>query len=92
MDVSQLDISYLGSAFDNLDMNTFAVGYNSASNIYIFDKDWYWQVERHVGGQNVVLMVNKDRGYNIVLTQNGTTINIRNQDSTTNNIIIKQSK
>jgi FecR protein len=92
LDVNQLDQTYLGNAFDNLDMNTFAVGYNSTSNIYIFDKDWYWQVERHVGGQNVVLMVNKDRGYNISLTQNNTTINIKNQDSTTNNIIIKQSK
>jgi hypothetical protein len=91
LDVNMLDATYLNNAFDNLDMNAFVVGFNSASNLYIFDKSYYWQVERHVG-QDAVILIAKDRGYNINLTQNSTTINIKNQDFVTNNIIIKQTK
>jgi hypothetical protein len=91
LDINALDTNYLGNAFDSLDMNAFVVGFNSTSNVYIFDKDYYWQVERHMG-QDAVILIAKDRGYNITLIQNGTTINIKNQDFTTNNIYIKQSK
>ena len=91
LDVNMLDATYLNNVFDNLDMNAFVVGFNPSSNLYIFDKSYYWQVERHMG-QDAVIMIAKDRGYNINLTQNSTTINIKNQDFVTNNIIIKQTK
>jgi hypothetical protein len=40
--------------------------------------------------QSATLLINKDRGYNITLVQDGTTVQLQNQDSTTNNIYIKQ--
>jgi hypothetical protein len=91
LDVNALDSNYLTNALDSLDMNLFAVGFNSTNNVYIFDKNYYWQVERHMG-QDAVILINKDRGYDITLTQDGKTINIKNQDFTTNKIIIKQAK
>ena len=72
-------------------MNLFEVGFNSTKSVYIFDKNYYWQVERHVG-QDAVILISKDRGYDITLTQDNKTINIKNQDFVTNKINIKQSK
>jgi hypothetical protein len=91
LDVNALDSNYLTNVLDNLDMNLFAVGFNSTNSVYIFDKNYYWQIERHVG-QDAVILINKDRGYDITLTQDNKTINIKNQDFTTNKINIKQSK
>lgn len=91
LDVNVLDSNYLTNALDSLDMNVFAIGFNSTNSVYIFDKNYYWQVERHMG-QDVVILISKDRGYNITLTQDNKSINIKNQDFTTNKITIKQSK
>jgi hypothetical protein len=91
LNINALDGNYLSNVLDNFDMNIFAVGFNSTNNVYIFDKNYYWQIERHMG-QDVVILISKDRGYNINLTQDNKSINIKNQDFTTNNIIIKQSK
>jgi hypothetical protein len=91
LDVNALDANYLTNALDSLDMNLFAVGFNSTNNVYIFDKNYYWQVERHMG-QDAVILISKDRGYDITLTQDNKTINIKNQDFVTNKINIKQSK
>jgi hypothetical protein len=43
-------------------------------------------------GQDAVILIAKDRGYDITLTQDNKTINIKNQDFVTNKIIIKQAK
>ena len=91
LDVNALDANYLTNALDSLDLNLFAVGFNSTNSVYIFDKNYYWQVERHVG-QDAVILISKDRGYDITLTQDNKTINIKNQDFITNKINIKQSK
>lgn len=91
LDVNTLDNNYLTNALDSLDMNLFEVGFNSTNSVYIFDKNYYWQVERHVG-QDAVILISKDRGYDITLTQDNKTINIKNQDFVTNKINIKQSK
>jgi hypothetical protein len=91
LDVNALDSNYLTNVLDNLDMNLFAVGFNSTNSVYIFDKNYYWQIERHMG-QDAVMLISKDRGYDITLTQDNKTINIKNQDFTTNKINIKQSK
>jgi hypothetical protein len=91
LDVNTLDNNYLTNALDSLDMNLFAVGFNSTNSVYTFDKNYYWQIERHMG-QDAVILIAKDRGYDITLTQDNKTINIKNQDFVTNKIIIKQAK
>lgn len=89
LDVNALDINYLTNALDNMLLATFVVGFNNQTQVYIFDKVTYWQVQRNVR-QSATVLINKDRGYNITLIQDGTTVSLQNQDSTTNNIYIKQ--
>jgi hypothetical protein len=86
-----LDVDYLTNALDNLVLNAFQVGYSSITQLYIFDKTDLWQIERHVN-ENVVLRISKDKGYDITLIQDGTILNIKNREDTTNKIYIKQSK
>lgn len=87
--INELDINYLTNALDNMLVANFQVGYNALTQTYIFDKNTYWQVTRNVG-QKVTLLINKDRGYNMTIIQDGTTVQMQSQDSTTNNIYIKQ--
>ena len=89
LSVNALDIDYLTNALDSIVMNAFQIGYNSITQLYIFDKSANWQIERHVK-QDAVMLINKDRGYDITLIQDGTILNIKNQESTTNKIYIKQ--
>ena len=37
-----------------------------------------------------ILLLNKDRGYNITMIQDGTTVKMQSADTTTNTIFIKQ--
>ena len=90
LSVNELDVDYLGNALDNMLLATFVVGYNSQNQLYIFDKTTYWQITRNTS-QKATILINKDRGYNITLIQDGTTVQVQNQDSTTNNIFIKQT-
>ena len=87
--INELDINYLTNALDNMLVANFQVGYNALTQTYVFDKNTYWQVTRNVG-QKVTLLINKDRGYNMTIIQDGTTVQMQSQDSTTNNIYIKQ--
>lgn len=89
LSMNELDVNLLTNALDNMLMANFQVGYNALTQTYIFDKNTYWQVTRNVL-QKATVLINKDRGYNITLIQDGTTVMIQNQDSTTNNIYIKQ--
>ena len=89
LSVNELDVNYLTNALDNQLLSNFQIGYNSSTQMYIFDKNTYWQVQRNVT-QKATLLIAKDRGYNITLVQEGTTIQLQNQESTTNNIYIKQ--
>ena len=91
LDMNQLNVDYLGNAFDDVLLATFAAGYNSSTKTYVFDKNTYWQVTRNLT-HNVTVLINKDRGYNITIIQDGSIAQIQNQDETTNNIFIKQSK
>jgi hypothetical protein len=91
LSVNMLDVDYLTNALDNLVLNAFQVGYSSITQLYIFDKTDLWQIERHVN-ENVVLRISKDKGYDITLIQDGTILNIKNREDTTNKIYIKQSK
>lgn len=89
LDINLLSVDYLTNALDSMDSGTFQQGYNSASQLYIFDKNTHWQVERHVK-HDAVIRINKERGYDITIIQDGTLVNVKNMISTTNTIIIKQ--
>ena len=54
-------------------------------------KTTYWQITRSIT-QNATVLINKDRGYNITIIQDGQIVKTQNSDSTTNTITIKQSK
>lgn len=89
LSVNELDVNYLTNALDNVLLGTFVLGFNNQTQVYIFDKQTYWQITRNVRHQ-ATLLINKDRGYNITLIQDNTTVQLQNLDSTTNNIYIKQ--
>ena len=90
LNINDLDINYLTNALENVfDINTFQVGYNNSTQLYILDRNTYWYIERRVKDMATIL-INKDRGYDITLIQDGTVLYIKNQDSTTNKIFIKQ--
>ena len=89
LSVNELNVDYLTNALDNFMLASFTVGYNATNQVYIFDKQTYWQITRNVK-QNATILINKDRGYAINLIQDGATIQLQNQDSTTNTINIKQ--
>jgi len=89
LSVNELDVNYLTNALDNYMLASFTVGYSAINQVYIFDKQTYWQVQRSVK-QSAVILINKDRGYAINLTQDGVNVQLQNQDSTTNTINIKQ--
>jgi hypothetical protein len=89
LNINELDFEYLGNALDTLILNAFQVGYNALTSIYIFDKGANWQIDRRVR-HDVTLLINKERGYDITLTQDNTVLYLKNIESTTNKIIIKQ--
>jgi hypothetical protein len=89
LSVNYLDADYLTNALDNFMLAAFTVGYNATNQVYIFDKQTYWQVQRAVR-QSATILINKDKGYLINLVQDGVVIQLQNQDSTTNTINIKQ--
>jgi hypothetical protein len=89
LSVNELDINYLTNALDNFMLAAFTVGYNATNQVYIFDKNTYYQIQRNVK-QSATILINKDRGYQINLVQDGVTIQLQNQDSTTNTLNIKQ--
>jgi hypothetical protein len=90
LDVDALLIEYLANALeDAFAVGTFAPGYNSQNQVYIFDKQTNWMIQRSVK-HSATLLLNKDRGYNITLVQDGTTVKLQSADTTTNKIFIKQ--
>ena len=90
LNINDLDTNYLTNALDEFFMNAFRVGYNPFTQVYVIDRNDYWLVERRVK-DIVTLLINKDRGYDITLIQDGTTIMMKSQDSTTNKIFIRQT-
>ena len=91
LDINALDVDYLTNALDLFVMTSFIAGYNPSTQVYIFDKTTYWQVTRNTT-QNATILINKDRGYNINLVQDGVSVNLKNQDNVSNSINIRQSK
>ena len=91
LSINLLNDENLTNAFDDLLVTIFSAGYNSNTKVYVFDKNTYWQVTRNVL-HNTTLLLNKDRGYNITIIQDGSRVDFQTQDTTTNNIFIKQTK
>ena len=90
LSVDALAIDYLTNVLDVFGVvTTFTAGYNAGSQVYIFDKDTNWLVQRTVK-QSASLLLNKDRGYAVTLIQDGITVKMQSADTTTNNILIKQ--
>ena len=62
LNINDLDINYLTNALENVfDINTFQVGYNNTTQLYILDRNTYWYIERRVKDMATIL-INKDRG------------------------------
>lgn len=89
LNINELDTNYLTNALDTLILNAFQVGYNALTQLYVFDRSSNWQLDRHIR-QDFTMIINKERGYDITLIQDGTTLYIKNVDNTTNKTIIKQ--
>ena len=90
LDMNALNVNYLTNALDSMIITSFTAGFDPVTSVYIFDKDIYWMIVREVK-QNFTALVGKDRGYSITLIQDGVTVQMKNQDSVTNKIIVKQS-
>ena len=90
LSVDLLAIDYLTNVLDSFGtVTTFSAGYNNSNQVYIFDKESNWLVQRTVK-QSASLLLNKDRGYSVTLIQDGITVKMQSADTTTNNILIKQ--
>ena len=91
LDINKLNEEILTIALDEFLLTSFAAGYNASNKVYVFDKNTYWQITRTTTHDTTIL-INKDRGYNITIIQDGIKVDVQNQDETTNVIYIKQSK
>jgi hypothetical protein len=91
LDINKLNEDLLTNALDEFLLTSFAAGYNSSNKVYVFDKNTYWQIVRTTT-QDVTILINKDRGYNMTIIQDGIKVDLQNQDETSNVIFIKQSK
>lgn len=89
LSINELDVNLLTNALDNMLMTAFQVGYNALTQTYIFDKNTFWQVTRNTT-QKATILIPKDRGTAITIVQDGTTVQLQNQDQTTSSIYIKQ--
>jgi hypothetical protein len=89
LNINALDIDYLTNELDFLLMNKFIVGLNPATQVYVIDRGNNWQVDRHIT-QAATILINKERGYEIILVQDRATVTVQNQDNATNKIFIKQ--
>ena len=85
-----LDGNFLSNALDNMIMGAFQAGYNASTQVNIIDKSIYYQVERTVNN-NFVVLINKNKTYDITIVQEGKTINLNNSPSALNKIYVNQS-
>ena len=91
LSINLLNNDELTNAFDDTLIAIFGAGFNAATKVYVFDKNTYWQVTRNTA-HSVTVLINKDKGYNITIIQDGSMAQMETSDSTTNNIFIKQTK
>ena len=91
LDVNSLDSDFLTNELDNALTATFSKGYNSSTQVYVIDKNTFWWIQRMVK-DSITMYVNKEKGYNITMIQGTTIVSLKTDESTTNNIFIKQTQ
>ena len=91
LDVNSLDSDFLTNELDNALTSSFGKGYNSSTQVYVIDKNTFWWIQRTVK-DNITMYVNKEKVYNITMIQGTTIVSLKTDDSTTNNIFIKQTQ
>lgn len=89
LNINVLDINYLENALDTLILNAFRVGFDAQTQLYVIDKNVFWQLERRVK-HDATILISKEKGYDITLSQDASTLFIKNIDNVSNIIIIKQ--
>ena len=89
LNMNELDNNYLQNALDTLILNAFQVGYNALTQVYVFDRSSHWQIDRHLR-HDFTMLINKERGYDITLIQDGVVLYIKNMDNATNKVTIIQ--
>jgi hypothetical protein len=87
--INDLDTNYLENALDTLVLNAFRIGFDAQTQLYVIDKNVYWQIERRVK-HDATILINKEKGYDITLVQDSSTLFIKNMDNVSNIIVIKQ--
>jgi hypothetical protein len=89
LNINALNSDYLTNELDYLLLNTFKVGFNAFTQVYVIDRGDKWQIDRQLT-QAATILINKERGYEIILIQDRATVTVKNQDDVTNKIYIKQ--
>lgn len=90
LSINELDFNYLSNELDNLILNAFRVGFDSVTQVYVFDRGDNWQIDRRIGHQ-LTILISKERGYEITVVQDRAELLLKNMDSSTNKIYIRQS-
>ena len=90
LNINDLKTNYLTNELDSLIMTSLATGFNSTTQVYTIDKGEAWQLDRHIKSQSATIIINKDRGYDIMLIQDGILVTIVTQDGARNKTKIDQ--
>lgn len=90
LNINDLKTNYLTNELDSLIMTSLAAGFNSTTQVYTIDKGEAWQLDRHIKSQSATILINKDRGYDIMLIQDGILVTIVTQDGARNKTLIDQ--
>lgn len=89
LNINELDFNYLSNELDNLVLNAFKIGFDALTQIYVFDRGDYWQIDRRIS-HPLTILISKERGYEINIVQDRTELMLKNMDNTTNKIFIRQ--
>jgi hypothetical protein len=90
LNIDGLKTNYLTNELDSLIMTSLTKGFNSTTQVYTIDRGEAWQLDRHIKNQSATILINKDRGYDITLIQDGILITILTQEGARNKTKIDQ--
>jgi hypothetical protein len=90
LNIDGLKTNYLTNELDSLIMTSLTKGFNSTTQVYTIDRGEAWQLDRHIKNQSATILINKDRGYDITLIQDGILITILTQEGAKNKTKIDQ--
>lgn len=89
LNMNSLDTNWLTNELDYMLLDTFRIGYNSSTQVYVIDRGEKWQIDRQTTHAATIL-INKERGYEILLIQDRASVTVKNMEDSTNKIFIKQ--